>query len=692
MKTDILKMRNIGISAHIDSGKTTLTERILFYTKKIHAIHEVKGKDGVGATMDSMELERERGITIASAATHVLWKDFSINIIDTPGHVDFTIEVERSLRVLDGAILVLCSVGGVQSQSITVDRQLKRNKIPNLAFINKCDRIGADPYKVTDQLREKLEHNAVLMQIPIGLEPNFKGIVDLISMQAVYFYGPEGEDIRLEPIPEELEKEAKQYREVMLEAVSMFSEALMEVLLEEKPVTEELIREAVRQGTLSRKLTPVFLGSAYKNKGVQPLLDAVIHFLPNPSDVSNYALDLGKGEEEVKLESDSEADCVALAFKLEEGPYGQLTLIRIYQGSVAKGDELVNSRTGKTLRIGRLVRLHADSLVEIKEAGSGDIVALFGIDCASGDTFSKPGLNYSMTSIHVPEPVISLAVNPLDQKSASNMAKALGRFTKEDPTFQAYVDPESHQTIIQGMGELHLDVYIERMKREYRAEVETGKPEVAYREAIGQRMDFDYTHKKQTGGAGQFGRIIGHIEPLSKGNFEFQNNVKGGHIPREYIPACEKGFRATLEEGQLIGFPVVGIKVVLSDGQSHPVDSSELAFRTAAREAVKKIYMRAKPRILEPVMKVSVESPSEFAGNVFATINQRRGMIVSSVEDGNFSRVDAEVPLSEMFGYASILRSLTQGKAEFTMEFLKYAKVPAHISEELMAKYAEKRK
>ena len=692
MKTDIVKMRNIGVSAHIDSGKTTLTERILFYTKKIHAIHEVKGKDGVGATMDSMDLERERGITIASAATNVIWKDFPINIIDTPGHVDFTIEVERSLRVLDGAILVLCSVGGVQSQSITVDRQLKRHKIPNLAFINKCDRICADPYKVTEQLREKLGHNTVLMQIPIGLEPNFKGIVDLISMQAVYFYGPEGEDIRCEPIPEELVTEAKQYREVMLEAVSMFSETLMEALLEEKPVTEELIREAVRQGTLSLELTPVFLGSAYKNKGVQPLLDAVIHFLPNPSDVNNYALDLSKGEEEVKLESDSEADCVALAFKLEEGPYGQLTLIRIYQGSVAKGDELVNSRTGKTLRIGRLVRLHADSMVEIKEAGSGDIVALFGIDCASGDTFSKPGLNYSMTSIHVPEPVISLAVNPLDQKSASNMAKALGRFTKEDPTFQAYVDPESHQTIIQGMGELHLDVYIERMKREYRAEVETGMPEVAYREAIGRRMDFDYTHKKQTGGAGQFGRIIGHIEPMAKGNFEFQNNVKGGRIPREYIPACEKGFRSTLEEGQLIGFPVVGIKVVLSDGQSHPVDSSELAFRTAAREAFKKIYMRAKPRILEPVMKVSVESPSEFAGNVFATINQRRGIIVSSVEDGNFSRVDAEVPLSEMFGYASILRSLTQGKAEFTMEFLKYAKVPANISEELMAKYAEKRK
>lgn len=692
MQTDIQKMRNIGISAHIDSGKTTLTERILFYTKKIHAIHEVKGKDGVGATMDSMELERERGITIASAATNVIWKDHSINIIDTPGHVDFTIEVERSLRVLDGAILVLCSVGGVQSQSITVDRQLKRYKVPNLAFINKCDRIGADPFKVTEQLREKLGHNAVLMQIPIGLENAFQGVIDLISLQAVYFQGLEGEEIRYEPVPPELLPEANKYREEMLEAVSMFSETLMEALVEEKPITEELVMKAVRQGTLSRELTPVFLGSAYKNKGVQPLMDAVIHFLPDPSDVKNYAFDLDRQEQEVELVSDPAAACVALAFKLEDGPYGQLTYIRIYQGSVAKGDELVNSRTGKTFKIGRLVRMHADSMDEIKGAGSGDIVALFGIDCASGDTFTKPGFAYSMTSIHVPDPVISLAVRPVDQKSAASLAKALGRFTKEDPTFQTYVDPESRQTIIQGMGELHLDVYLERMKREYRAEIETGMPEVSYREAIGLHMEFDYTHKKQTGGAGQFGRVIGYIEPMDQGDFEFQNDVKGGNIPREFIPACEKGFRSALEEGQLIGFPVVGVKVVLRDGQSHPVDSSELAFRTAAKAAFKKIYLKAKPRILEPIMKVSVEGPSEFAGNVFASINQRRGMIVSSVEDGNFSRVDAEVPLSEMFGYASILRSLTQGKAEFTMEFLKYGKVPAHISEDLMARYAEKRK
>jgi elongation factor G len=688
MKIDLKKLRNIGISAHIDSGKTTLTERILYYCKKIHRIHEVRGKDGVGATMDSMDLEKERGITIASAATNVEWKGFAVNIIDTPGHVDFTIEVERSLRVLDGAILVLCSVGGVQSQSYTVDRQLKRYEVPNLAFINKCDRIGANPYKVKDQLVEELGRNAVLMQIPIGLEAKHEGVVDLITMNALYFDGPSGEIVRIEDMPSDLVEEAESKREEMLEAVSMFSEELMEAIFEER-VTDELITDAVRRGTISNNLTPVFMGSAYRNKGVQPLLDAIVKYLPDPSEVKNVAIDLDHGEREVKLVPDPDADSVALAFKLEEGKYGQLTYIRIYQGTLKKGDVLTNTRSRKDLKIGRLIRMHADSMKDIEEAGAGDIVALFGVECASGDTFVKPGLNYTMSSIYVPDPVISLALTAADSKVSDNMAKALQRFTKEDPTFRSYVDPELNQTIIQGMGELHLDVYVERMKREYKAEVKTGAPQVAYRETVGQSAEFDYIHKKQTGGAGQFGRVIGLIEPMDQGSYEFVDEVKGGNIPREFIPACDRGFQQSLKKGTLIGFPVVGVRVILMDGQSHPVDSSEVAFRTAAKEAFKQAYGKARPHILEPIMKLSVEGPSEFAGNIFATINQRRGMIVSSVEDGTFARVDAEVPLSEMFGYSTTLRSLTQGKAEFTMEFLKYGKVPVNISEDLMAKFEE---
>jgi elongation factor G len=688
MDTRIKKMRNIGISAHIDSGKTTLTERILFYTKKIHKIHEVHDKDGAGAFMDSMDLERERGITIASAATTVNWNGHVINIIDTPGHVDFTIEVERSLRVLDSAILVLCSVGGVQSQTITVDRQLKRYNIPRIAFINKLDRVGANPVKVKEQLTERLGHNAALMQIPIGLENEHKGVVDLVAMRAVYFDGPDGETIRYEEIPSHLKEEADKSREEMLDVVSLFSDDLMVAILEGQE-TEDLIHEAVRRGTISRKLTPVFMGSAYRNKGVQPLMDAVVRYLPHPADVENFAVNLNENGKKVKLESDPDAGCVALAFKLEDGPYGQLTYLRIYQGQIKKGDKLYNTRSQQTLRVGRLVKMHADNMEDTSLVLCGDIVALFGIDCQSGDTFVTHRLNYTMTSIFVPDPVISLAVKPKDAKSSDNLAKALNRFAKEDPTFKTYVDSESKQTIIQGMGELQLDVYLERMKREYRAEVETGRPQVAYRESISQRAEFDYTHKKQTGGAGQFGRVIGYIEPSPNGQYEFVDEVKGGRIPKDFIPSCDKGFQSALEKGQLIGFPIASIRVVLVDGQSHPVDSSDLAFRTAAKEAFRNVYQKANPYILEPIMKLSVEVPSEFVGNVFSSINKRRGVIISSAEDGIFARVDAEVPLGEMFGYATALRSLTQGKAEFTMEFLKYGKVPANISETLKTEFRE---
>jgi len=688
MERTIERMRNIGISAHIDSGKTTLTERILYYCKKIHRIHEVKGKDGSGATMDYMDLERERGITITSATTNVTWKDYSINIIDTPGHVDFTIEVERSLRVLDGAILVLCSVGGVQSQTLTVDKQLKRYKVPALAFINKLDRIGANPYKVKDQINDKLGRRAALVQIPIGLEDNFQGVVDLIKMKAIYFDGANGEIVREEEIPPELEDEAWQYREELLDAVSLFSDELTEAILEDR-VTEEILLQAIRKGTISREFMPIFLGSAYRNKGVQPLLDGVVNFLPNPAEVENIALDLDDQEKQIMLRPDPQAPCVAYAFKLEDGPYGQLTYIRIYQGRINRGDELFNSRSKQKFKVGRVVRMHADHMEDIESAIAGDIIALFGVDCASGDTICAPGLNYAMTSIYVPEPVISLAIEAVDKISADRLARALNRFTKEDPTFRVYIDPESKQTIIQGMGELHLDVYIERMKREYKVEVTTGRPQVAYRETITTRADFDYTHKKQTGGAGQYGRVIGYLEPF-EGNYEFVNEVKGGHIPREFIPSCDKGFQACLKKGQLIGSPVIGVRVVLTDGQYHPVDSSDIAFQMAAQGAFKQAYKKAKPQILEPIMRVVVETPSEFSGNVFGSLNQRRGIIVSSVEDGTYSRIEAEVPLSEMFGYSTVLRSMTQGKAEFTMEFLKYGRVPANIAEQLMEEYRKK--
>ncbi len=684
-------LRNIGISAHIDAGKTTLTERILFYTKRIFTVHEVKGKDGVGAKMDSMELERERGITIQSAATHCEWKEHTINIIDTPGHVDFTIEVERALRVLDGSVLVLCAVGGVQSQSLTVDRQMNRYKVPRLAFVNKCDRSGANPYRVIAQLRERLGHNALFVELPIGLEGDFTGVVDLVTMKSLYFDGPFGEEVRVEEIPGRLLEEARVRREELLEAASMFSDELMEAIFEDA-VTPELIYSAIRRGVLLRQLTPVFIGSAYKNIGVQPLLDGVNRYLPSPLEKDSIALDLDHNEKEVRITADSKSPLVALAFKLEVTPYGQLTYLRIYQGSLRKGDEITNMRTRKRVRVGRLVRMHADEMEELSEAAAGYIVALFGVDCYSGDTFTNGKVNYAMSSMFVPEPVVSLAVSPKDGKAGAKMAKALGRFVKEDPTFRSYVDPESGETIISGMGELHLEIYVERMKREYEAEVTTGMPQVAYREAISRRADFNFTHKKQTGGAGQYGRVAGFMEPADTGTFDFVNEVKGGSIPTEFIPAVQKGFESCLTKGLLMGFPVLGMRVTINDGQSHAVDSSELAFRQAAVGAFRQAYLNAKPIILEPIMRVSVECPSEFQGNVMASISQRRGLIMSSAEDGVFTSVESEVPLAEMFGYATTLRSLTQGKAEFTMEFSKYSKVPDGLVEEIKTRLAEKMK
>ena len=692
--SEILKVRNIGISAHIDSGKTTLTERILFYTGKIHKIEEVKGKSGVGATMDSMDLEREKGITIQSAATYCTWKDFEVNLIDTPGHVDFTVEVERALRVLDGAVLVLCGVAGVQSQSITVDRQMRRYNVPRLAFINKIDRAGSNPDRVAEQLAEKLHHRPLIMTFAMGLEDRFEGVIDLLKMKAVYFDGDNGEDIREEEIPAQYVEEAKTRRHKLVETMADFDDVIAEKFLMEEPVTLEELMPVIRRETINLKITPLYVGSAKKNKGIQTLLDAVGYFLPSPSEIKNEGLDQNNNEEKIELMSDSTKPFVGLAFKLEDGRFGQLTYVRVYQGAIKKGDMITNMSNGKRVKVPRLVRMHADQMHDIEEVGPGQIVALFGIDCASGDTFTDGSVNITMTSMFVAEPVIELAVSPKDKAGQVNFSKALNRFTKEDPTFQVYRDEESGETIIKGMGELHLEIYIERIKREYGCEVNVGRPKVAFREAMTQRADFNYTHKKQTGGSGQFARVGGFIEPLPSDaieNYEFVDDIVGGVIPREFIPACDKGFREVIREGSLIGQPVVGVRVTINDGADHPVDSSEMAFKVASISAFREAYMKAKPIILEPIMKLEVSVPEEFQGVCIGQINQRRGVIVGTTMDAGYVVVESDVPLSEMFGYSTDIRSVTQGKGEFSMEFLRYAPVPKNVQEEMVKVYQAKR-
>lgn len=691
--TEIRKIRNIGISAHIDSGKTTLSERILFYTGRIHAIHEVRGKDGVGATMDSMELERERGITIQSAATYATWKDYAINLIDTPGHVDFTIEVERALRVLDGAILVLCGVAGVQSQSITVDRQMRRYKVPRLAFINKLDRAGANPFRVIGALREKLRHNAVLMQIPIGSEDKLEGVIDLVRMKAVYFKGDSGEIIEEKDIPAALMEDAKKYHHELVGKAADFDDTVAEKFLMEEEPTQDEIKAAIRKGCLSLELTPVFMGSAYKNKGVQKLLDGVLDYLPSPAEMNYEGLDLDNSEAPVALTPDEDKPLVALAFKLEDGRFGQLTYMRVYQGTLKKGEFITNTANGKKVKVPRLVHMHSDSMEDIDFASAGGIAALFGIDCASGDTFTDGTTNIAMTSMFVPDPVISLAVSPKDKQGSANFSKALQKFRREDPTFRVHRDEESNETIISGMGELHLEVYIERMKREFKVEVISGQPQVAYRETITKPTNFDYTHKKQTGGSGQFAKVIGEFAPLeiADKNYEFVNKVVGGKIPREFIPAVDKGFQEQLTKGLLIGAPVVGIRATLTDGAYHDVDSSEMAFRICAMAAFREAYHSAAPAVLEPIMKLEVQAPEEFQGNVMGQINQRRGMINGTQTNEGFVVVESQVPFSEMFGYSTELRSATQGKGEFTMEFSHYAQAPRNIQEELVKKYQKQR-
>ncbi len=695
------RIRNIGISAHIDSGKTTLTERILFYTGRIHEMHEVRGKDEKGAKMDSMDLEREKGITIQSAATYCIWKgsrkhleDINVNIIDTPGHVDFTIEVERALRVLDGAILVLDSGKGVQSQSITVDRQMKRYGVPRIAYVNKMDNPGANYERVAEMLKEKLGHHPVKLQVPIGSEDKFQGIIDAIEQKAYYFDGENGEKVREEPIPADLVEKSKQARLDIIQGVADVDDKLAEKYLNDEPVSNEELRAAVRRATIALKMTPVMCGSAYRNKGVQLLLDGVVHYLPNPTEVVNEGHDQSNKEAKIVLESNFEKPFVGLAFKLQQDQFGQLTYFRIYQGRVSTGDTIVNcSNQMRKVRVSRMFRMHSDDREDVTSAQAGDIVAFYGIECSSGETFTDGKANVTMVSMHVPAAVISLAVEPKDRDGEVNFGKALNRFTKEDPTFRVHQDEESSQTIISGMGELHLEIYMERMKREYKCEVVAGKPQVAYRETVTQRGDFAYTHKKQTGGSGQFARVCGFIEPLPADaveQYEFVNEITGGSIPKEFIPACDKGFREAIKKGTLIGFPIVGVRCSINDGQFHAVDSSEQAFKTAAIMGFREGYEAAKPTILEPIMKVEVEAPLEFQGSVVGQVNQRRGVILETTSaEGNVT-VTAEVPLNTMFGYSTNLRSATQGKGNFTMEFAKYQAVPRQEQEEMMKKYKEK--
>ncbi|KAK0449052.1 elongation factor G mitochondrial [Desarmillaria tabescens] len=707
--------RNIGVSAHIDSGKTTLTERILFYTGRIGDIHEVRGRDNVGAKMDSMDLEREKGITIQSAATFCDWETtnpfsnekekYAVNIIDTPGHVDFTIEVERALRVLDGAILVLCAVAGVQSQTTTVDRQMRRYNVPRISFINKMDRPGANPWRIVNQIRTKLRMPAAAVQIPICVEDEFKGVVDLVNWRSIYNDGYKGiEVIVKDEIPANLLDLAKEKRAELIEQLAEVDEEIGDLLLIDEEPTNQQLNDAIRRATLGLKFSPVFLGSAIKNTAVQPLLDGVCAYLPNPSEAEVVAHDTTKpvSAPPVPLYPAADAPLVGLAFKLEEGRFGQLTYMRVYQGTLKKSNIIFNARTGKKVKVPRLVRMHSNEMEDIESIGPGEICAIFGVECSSGDTFTDGSTSFSMTSMFVPEPVISLALK-LNGKETPNFARALNRFKKEDPTFRVHLDQESKEacispylgkkpTIISGMGELHLEIYVERMRREYNVDCTTGKPQVAFRETITKRSYFNFTHKKQTGGSGQFARVIGFIEPMEPDpetgvDVEFVNEVMGGNIPTNFIPGVERGFHVALEKGTLSGNPISGVRMVLQDGAFHAVDSSELAFRLATVGAFREAYGPAKPVVLEPIMNVEVISPAEFQSTVIGGINTRRGTIVDSeVRDDEFS-CSAEVALNDMFGYSNQLRGTTQGKGEFSMEYKNHMPVLAPLQKQLEEEY-----
>jgi len=686
------KVRNIGVSAHIDSGKTTVSERILFYAGRIHRMGEIRGE---GATMDHMDLERERGITITSAATTVEWKGHRVNLIDTPGHVDFTIEVERSLRVLDGAVLLLCAVGGVQAQSITVDRQMRRYGVPRIVFINKMDRIGADPARVVKQVRERLGCDTVVLQLPLGREADFQGIIDLIAQEAVYFDGEQGEKVRREPIPAELAEEAGEARREMLEALAMYSDELMELLLSEEEVPESLIHSVLREATLALQISPVLLGSAYRNKGVQLLLDAIGQYLPSPAECTTTAFRRGADNETpepVELKAEVDAPTVAMAFKIVEDPHGTLTFMRIYQGRIVKGETYFNQRSGRKERIGRLLRMHADQREEIDQAAAGDIVAVMGVDAASGDSYCGERDYATLQQMFVPEPVIQMSITPLKRGSAGRVAKALQRFRREDPTLRVTTDAETGETLIAGMGELHLQIYVQRMEREYKAEVEVSEPKVSYREAPTKPAKFEVRHRKQTGGSGQYAHIVGRFESVpedSEESFLFEEHITGGRIPRQYIPAVEKGFRSMLDKGPVAGYPVVGLAVHLDDGSFHEVDSSDMAFQTAAQTTMREHFSRTNPVLLEPVMKIEVECPSDFQAAVVGDLTSRRGIVMGAEVVGPECRIEGEVPLSETFGYTTALRSLTQGQGTMTLEFSRYNRLPPNLEREVIEERRE---
>ena len=678
------RVRNIGIAAHIDAGKTTTTERILFYTGIAYKMGEVH--DGA-ATMDWMQQEQERGITITAAAISTSWKDYKINIIDTPGHVDFTIEVERSMRVLDGVIAVFCSVGGVQPQSETVWRQANRYNVPRIAFINKMDRTGANFFKVHEQIRERLQANAVPIQIPVGNEAEFAGIVDLVRMKAIIYKDDLGKEIEETDIPEQLEAQAKEYRAMLIESLAETNEALLEKFMMEEEFSEAEIKSAIRQGTIDGSIMPVLCGSAFKNKGVQDLLDAVVDYLPAPPEVPAITGELPNGEQAVRHSDDNEP-FAALAFKIASDKFGRLTFIRVYSGVLAKGTYVYNSTKQKKERISRLVVLKSNERIEVDELRAGDLGAIVGLKLATtGDTLCDDENPIILESLYVPEPVISVAVEPQTKSDVEKLSKALQTLSDEDPTFRVSTNPETNQTVIAGMGELHLEILVDRMLREFSVEATVGKPQVAYRETIRRSGKGVGKYIKQSGGKGQYGHAVLEVEPAEPGSgFEFVSKIVGGTIPKEFIPPIEQGVKQTCESGILSGYPLIDIKVTLVDGSYHDVDSNEMAFKVAGSMAVRDAVMQAAPVVLEPMMKVEVEVPEEYLGDVIGDLNSRRGNIEGMNSDSGIAKVDAQVPLAKMFGYATDIRSKTQGRGIFSMEFSEYSDVPQNEAEAIIAR------
>ena len=678
------KTRNIGIAAHIDAGKTTTTERILFYSGMVHKMGEVH--EGTAVT-DWMEQERERGITITAAAITTSWKDYKINIIDTPGHVDFTIEVERSMRVLDGVIAVFCSVGGVQPQSETVWRQADRYHVPRIVFVNKMDRMGANFYKVHAQIRDRMRANAVPVQIPIGSEENFRGIVDLVQMKAYIYKNNTGTDIEEIEIPDEVKELAAEYRTKLIESVAETSDALTEKYLEGEELTEAEIRHALRRGTISGAIVPVLCGSAFKNKGVQLLLDGVIDYLPSPLEVPAIQGLLPNGDTAERHADDSEP-LSALAFKIMADPYGRLTFVRVYSGILKKGTYVLNSTKDKKERVSRLIVLKADDRIEVEELRAGDLGAALGLkDTFTGDTICDEAAPVILESLFIPEPVISVAVEPKTKQDMEKLSKALQSLSEEDPTFRVNVDPETNQTVIAGMGELHLEILVDRMLREFKVEANVGQPQVAYRETIRKAVRAEGKFIRQSGGKGQYGHVVIELEPTEVGTgFEFVSKIVGGTVPKEYIGPAGQGMKEACESGIVAGYPVIDLKATMVDGSFHDVDSSEMAFKIAGSMAIKEAVMKASPVLLEPMMKVEVEVPEDYIGNVIGDLNSRRGQIEGQETDQGIAKVSVKVPLAEMFGYATDIRSKTQGRGIFTMEFSHYEEVPRNVAEAIIAK------